>query len=76
MLGGALQLLDRGHPELLPDPRRGLRAEPGQTHEAHDFRRDDLLAFRQRVHLAVLDDLDDLLLDRLADSLQLLRATG
>ena len=30
-------------------------------------------AFRQRVHLAVLDDLDDLALDRLADPGQLLR---
>jgi hypothetical protein len=28
------------------------------------------------VHLAVLDDLDDLLLDRLTDSLQLLRTAG
>jgi hypothetical protein len=28
------------------------------------------------VHLAVLHDLDDLLLDRLADAVQLLRATG
>ena len=28
---------------------------------------------RQRVDLAVLDDLDDLLLDRLADALELLR---
>ena len=32
------------------------------------------LALGQRVDLAVLDDLDDLLLDRLADPLQLLRA--
>src|SRR5204863_913337 len=29
-----------------------------------------------RIHLAVLDDLDDLLLDRLADPVQLLRAPG
>ena len=36
--------------------------------------RDGRLALRQRVDLALLDDLDDLLLDRLADSLQLLRA--
>ena len=32
-----------------------------------------LLPLRQRVDLAVLDDLDDLLLDRLADPLELLR---
>ena len=32
------------------------------------------LALRERMDLAVLDDLDDLLLDRLADALQLLRA--
>ena len=33
------------------------------------------LLLRQRLDLADLDDLDDLLLDRLADALQLLRAT-
>ncbi len=32
------------------------------------------LALRERVDLAVLDHLDDLLLDRLADALQLLRS--
>ena len=32
------------------------------------------LLLRQRLDLADLDDLDDLLLDRLADALQLLRA--
>ena len=69
-----LELVDRGHTQLLPDPSRGLRAEPRQPHEGDDLRRDDLLALRQRVHLAVLDDLDDLLLDRLADSGQLLGA--
>ena len=37
-----------------------------------DLRR-DALALRQRVDLAVLDDLDDLLLDRLADPAKLLR---
>src|SRR3712207_38601 len=44
------------------------------AHEEHDLLRDRLLALRQRVDLAVLDDLDDLLLDRLADPAQALRA--
>ena len=59
--------------EVLPDPARRLRAEPGQACERDDVRRDDALVLRQRVHLAVVDDLDDLALDRLADPLQLLR---
>ena len=58
----------------MPDARRRLRAEPGKAHERDHLGRDDLLAFGERVHLAVLDDLDDLLLDRLADSGQLLGA--
>src|SRR5207248_11174814 len=62
--------------ELLPDPPRGLRAEPGQAHEEDDLRRDDRLPLRQRVDLAVVGDLDDLLLDRLADSLELFRPAG
>src|SRR6266508_4003222 len=41
---------------------------------AADLGRDDFLALRQSVHLAVLDDLHGLLLDRLPDSLELLGA--
>ena len=51
----------------------GLRPEPRQVHELHDLRRDDRLALGERLHLAELDDLDDLLLDRLADPRQVLR---
>ena len=69
----SLQLVERRHAELLPDPRGRLRAEAGQAHEEDDLGRDPVPALRQRVDLAVLDDLDDLLLDRLADPRQLLR---
>ena len=72
-LGGLLQALERRDVELLPDAARGLRAEPRQVHELDDVGRDALLALRERLDLAVLDDLDDLLLDRLADPGQLLR---
>ena len=47
---------------------------PGRRMNEDDLVRDLGLALRQRVDLAVLDDLDDLLLDRLADPLELLRA--
>ncbi len=67
LLGGRFQLGEGGDSELLPDPARGLRAEPGQAHELHDLFRHERLPLRQRGHLAGLDDLDDLLLDRLAD---------
>ncbi len=73
LLGRGLQLVDRRDAELLPDARRRLRPEPRQAHEADDVGRNAALAFRERLDLALLDDLDDLLLDRLADSLQLLR---
>src|SRR5207245_4436649 len=75
-LGRPPQLVDRRDAELVPDPSRRLRAETRQAHEEHDLRRDDVLPLRERVHFAVLDDLDDLLLDRLADPVQLLRAPG
>ena len=73
-LGGGPQVGDGRDPELLPDPPGGLRAEPGQVHERRHLRGHDRLPLRERVHLAVVDDLDDLLLDRPADPLQLLRA--
>ena len=60
--------------ELVPDAGRGLRPEARQLHEEDDLGRDAGLLLRQRLDLADLDDLDDLLLDRLADALQLLRA--
>ena len=67
------QPLERRDAELVPDPADRLRPEARNAHELDDLRGDELLVLRQRVHLAVLDDLDDLLLDRLADSLELLR---
>ena len=72
-LGGRLERRDRRDPELLPDPPGRLRPEPGQPHERRDLGRHLRLALRERVHLAVVDDLDDLALDRLSDPLQLLR---
>ena len=72
-LGGGLQGGDGRDAELLPDPPRGLRPEPRQPHEDRDLRGHLGLPLGQRVDLAVVDDLDDLLLDRLADPLQLLR---
>src|SRR5207248_3300198 len=72
-LGGCLQPVDRRDPELLPDPPRRLRAEPGEPHECRDLGGHLRLPLRQRVDLPVVDDLDDLRLDRLADPLQQLR---
>jgi dolichol-phosphate mannosyltransferase len=72
LLGGRLEVDERRDAELLPDPGRGLRAEAGQAREEDDLGRDRVLALGERLDLAGLDDLDDLLLDRLADSLQAL----
>ena len=74
-LGRGLELVEGLDAELAPDAGRGLRPEPRQLHEEDDLGRDACLLPRQRLDLAELDDLDDLLLDRLADALQLLRAT-
>ena len=74
-LGRLAEAGDGRDPELLPDPARRLRPEPGQVQEARHLLRHLGLALRERVDLAVLDHLDDLLLDRLADPLELLRPT-
>ena len=71
--GSALQPVERGDAELRPDPRRRLRADAGKAEEIDDTRRYQAAALRERVHLAVLDDLDDLVLDRLPDARELLR---
>ena len=71
--GGLAQPLERRDAELVPDPAGRLRPQARNAHELDDLRGHELLVLRQRVHLAVLDDLDDLLLDRLADALELLR---
>ena len=72
LLGGALEAVERGDAELRPDARRRLRADSGKPQEVDDPRRYEAAALRECVHLAVLDDLDDLVLDRLADARQLL----
>ncbi len=73
-LGGRAQPLERVDAELLPDPCRGLRPEPRQPHELDEPGRNLALLPRQCLDLAAVDDLDDLLLDRPADPLELLRA--
>jgi hypothetical protein len=65
--GGALEPAERGDAELSPDARRCLRADSGEPQEVHDARRYEAAALVS-VHLAALDDLDDLVLDRLADA--------
>src|SRR5207237_10761971 len=67
------QVGKRRDAEVLPDLPGRLRAETRQAGERDDVLRDDALVLRQGVYLAVLDDLDDLPFDRLADSLKLLR---
>jgi hypothetical protein len=74
-LGRRAQLGQRRHAELEPDAPGGLGAEPGEVHEARDLLGDLCLALGQRVDLAITHRLDDLLLDRLADPVQLLGAT-
>ena len=73
LLGGALEPLERGYPELRPDPRCRLRADTREPQELDDPGRHHAAALRERVHLAVLDDLHDLVLDGLADPGELLR---
>ena len=68
-----LQAVERRDAELRPDPRRGLRADAGKPEEVDDTGRNEAAALRERVHLAVLDDLHDLVLDRLPDPGKLLR---
>jgi hypothetical protein len=69
-LSGRLQRLDGRDPELAPDPAGRLRPQAGQAHERRDLDGHLRLALGQRVDLAVLDRLDDLRLDRLADPLE------
>jgi hypothetical protein len=72
-LGCRLELVERLDAELAPDASRRLGAETRELHEEDDLGRHAGLLLRQRLDLAALDDLDDLLLDRLADALQFLR---
>src|SRR6185503_21281020 len=64
---------ERRDAELLPDLPDRLRTHPWDVQELDHLWRDRLAALRQRLDLARVDDLDDLLLDRRADSGQLLR---
>ena len=55
--------------------RRAVFGPSPEAHELDDSRRDPLDARCQGLDLALFDDLDDLLLDRLADPGQLLGAS-
>ena len=64
-----LQACERRDVELPPDARRRLRPQPGEMHERDHVGRNESATLRERVDVSRLDDLDDLLLDRLADPL-------
>jgi hypothetical protein len=65
---GLLQLGERRHAELLPDLAHRLRAEAGDVQELDHLGWDRLAPLRERLDLAGVHDLDDLVLDRGADS--------
>ena len=71
-----LQPGERRDPELPPDACRRLGPEAGQPHEGGHLARNLRAALRERLHVAGLDDLDDLRLDRLADVGKLRRPAG
>ncbi len=75
-LRGGLEAVERGDTELRPDPCGGLRPHARQAEELDDTNRHLLSPARQRVDLAVLDDLTNLLLDRLADPREIGRSSG
>ena len=64
-------LLDRPH-----ERARRLRPQAREAHELDDSRGDELDSLRESLDLPVLDDLDDLLLDRPADPAEVLRLAG
>src|SRR4029453_11896973 len=66
-LCGLAEVLDGRDAELLPDPPSCLRPERGEPQEFRDTGWGPLLSFFQCLDLALVDDLDDLALDRLAD---------
>ena len=70
------EVLHGRDPEVLPDPAGGLWAKGREPEKLGDAGRDALLPLGQRLDLAGLDDLDDLRLDRLPDSRQVLRLAG
>src|ERR671910_167 len=70
------QVVHGRDPQVLPDPPCRLGTECRQAQELGDAGRDALLALGQRLDLAGLDDLDDLGLDRLPDSREVLGLAG
>ena len=75
-LGSGLQTVERRDAELAPDPSSRLRSYAGKPQELDDAGRHPLTSPSERVDLSVLDDLDHLLLDRLADSGEVGRLAG
>ena len=70
-LGGRPQLRGRGDAGLVVDPPHGLRADPRDPRQVDERRRELLLQLDRGGDLALLEEGDDLLLDRVADPLQL-----
>ena len=70
LLGGGPQVVEVGDAELVEQPSGRLRADPGDPGHIDERRRELCLQLRRRRDLAGLDQGDDLLLKRLADSWQ------
>ena len=66
-LGGRLEVLERGDPELVEEPPRGFRAEPGHPRHLDQGRRELRLQLRRRGDLAGRQQGVDLFRQRLAD---------
>ncbi len=64
--------VERRHAELGPEAGGGLRPDTGQAEEVDDAFRHALAPPRERLHLADVHHLDDLLLDRAADPREIL----
>ena len=73
---GRAKLVDRPHPERLPDLHRALRAEPEQPPEPDELRRDLALQLVQLREPPRLDELPQPRLDSRPDPAQLAHPTG
>ena len=73
-LGGAAQVVDRVHPDLVVEQLGALGAEPGDARDLHEARRDPLLQLVGGRDRAGLEQRVDLLGDRLPDARELGRA--
>ena len=71
LLGRLAQLLERGDPELVVEPPRGLRAEAGDPRHLDRVAGNFSFSFTAGRDLALVEQRDDLLLERLADPRQL-----